>query len=39
MTFRYNAGAAFGNTTADMVEHAKSFPSGPVDKREEGGVG
>ncbi len=35
MTFGYNAHAAFGNTTADIIDHAKSLLSSLVDKREE----
>ncbi|OCK79674.1 hypothetical protein K432DRAFT_354452 [Lepidopterella palustris CBS 459.81] len=35
MTFGYNASAAFGNTTADIIDHAKSLLSSLVDKREE----
>jgi len=35
MTFRYNANAAFGNTTADIVDHAKDLLSTLIDKREE----
>ncbi|MCJ1349722.1 hypothetical protein MMC31_007963, partial [Peltigera leucophlebia] len=35
MTFGYNAEAAFGNTTADIIDHAKSLLSSLVDKREE----
>jgi hypothetical protein len=39
LTFGYNAGAAFGNTTADIIDHAKSLLSSLVDKREEDDVG
>lgn len=39
MTFGYNADAAFGNTTADIVDHAKGLLSSLVDKREEDDVG
>ena len=35
MTFGYNADAAFGNTTADIVDHAKDLLSSLIDKREE----
>lgn len=35
MTFGYNAGAAFGNTTADVNDHAKDLLSSLIDKREE----
>ncbi|KAH0552892.1 hypothetical protein GP486_006908, partial [Trichoglossum hirsutum] len=35
LTFGYNANAAFGNSTADIVDHAKSLLSSLVDKREE----
>ena len=35
MTFGYNADAAFGNTTADIADHAKSLLSSLIDKREE----
>lgn len=38
MTFGYNANAAFGNTTAEILDHAKSLLSGLVDKREEDDV-
>ena len=39
MSFGYNADAAFGNTTADIVDHAKSLLSSLIDKREEDDVG
>ena len=39
MTFGYNADAAFGNTTADIVDHAKDLLSSLVDKRERDNVG
>lgn len=35
MTYGYNADAAFGNTTADIVDHAKDLLGSLVDKREE----
>jgi pimeloyl-ACP methyl ester carboxylesterase len=35
LTFGYNAAAAFGNTTADIVDHAKDLLGSLVDKREE----
>lgn len=35
MTFGYNAGTAFGNSTADIIDHAKSLLSSLIDKREE----
>lgn len=38
MTFGYNADAAFGNTAADIEDHAKSLLSGLIDKREEDDV-
>ena len=34
MTFGYNADAAFGNTTADIIGHARSLLSSLIDKRE-----
>ncbi|KAH8588254.1 hypothetical protein B0O99DRAFT_693645 [Bisporella sp. PMI_857] len=34
MTFGYNATAAFGNTTADIVDHAKDLLGSLLDKRE-----
>jgi hypothetical protein len=39
MTFGYNADAMFGNTTADIIDHAKGLLSSLVDKREEDEVG
>lgn len=35
LTFGYNADAAFGNTTADIVDHAKDLLGSLIDKREE----
>ena len=35
MSFEYNADAAFGNTTADIIDNAKSLLSSMIDKREE----
>src|ERR1700712_2200590 len=35
MTFGYNADAAFGQSTAEIVDHAKSLLASLVDKREE----
>ena len=35
MTFGYNADAAFGNITADIVDHAKDLLGSLIDKREE----
>jgi hypothetical protein len=35
LTFGYNADAAFGQSTAEIVDHAKSLLSSLVDKREE----
>lgn len=35
LTFGYNADAAFGNTTADVVDHAKDLLGSLIDKREE----
>jgi len=35
MTFGYNADVAFGNTTADINDHAKDLLSSLIDKREE----
>jgi len=35
MSYGYNASAAFGNTTADIVDHAKGLLSSLIDKREE----
>ena len=38
MTFGYNADAAFGNTTAEIVDYAKILLSSLVDRREEDDV-
>jgi hypothetical protein len=38
MTFGYNAAAAFGHSTSDVIDHAKSLLSSLVDKREESEV-
>jgi hypothetical protein len=35
MTFDYNADAAFAQSTAEVIDHAKSLLSSLVDKREE----
>jgi hypothetical protein len=35
MTFGYNANAAFGQSTAEVVDHAKSLLVSLVDKRED----
>ena len=35
MTFGYNANAAFGQSTAEVVDHAKSLLVSLVNKREE----
>jgi pimeloyl-ACP methyl ester carboxylesterase len=35
LTFGYNADAAFGNTTADIVDYAKDLLGSLIDKREE----
>ncbi|KAH0555801.1 hypothetical protein GP486_006255 [Trichoglossum hirsutum] len=35
MTFGYNADVAFGNTTSDIIDHAKDLLSSLVDKREQ----
>jgi hypothetical protein len=35
MTFNYNAAAAFGQSTAEVIDHAKGLLSSLVDKREE----
>ena len=35
MTFGYNAAAAFGQSTAEVTDHAKSLLSSLVDKRDE----
>lgn len=37
MAFGYNADAAFGNTTADIIDHAKDLLSSLIDRREEEG--
>ena len=34
MTFGYNAAAAFGQSTAEVIDHAKSLLASLVDKRE-----
>ena len=39
MSFGYNADVAFGNTTADIIDHAKSLLTSLIDKREEDEVG
>jgi hypothetical protein len=38
MTFGYNANAAFGQSTAEVVDHAKSLLVSLVDKREDSEV-
>jgi hypothetical protein len=38
LSFGYNADAAFGNTTADVIDHAKDLLSSLIDKREEDDV-
>jgi hypothetical protein len=38
MTFGYNAAAAFGQSTSDVIDHAKSLLGSLVDKREGLGV-
>ena len=38
MSFGYNADAAFGNTTAGIIDHAKSLLTSLIDKREEDDV-
>lgn len=38
LSFGYNADAAFGNTTADIIDHAKDLLSSLIDKREEADV-
>jgi hypothetical protein len=38
MTFGYNAAAAFGQSTAEIFNHAKSLLASLVDKREESEV-
>ncbi|TVY12820.1 Protein SERAC1, partial [Lachnellula arida] len=35
LTFGYNSNAAFGNTTADIIDHAKDLLGSLIDKREE----
>jgi len=35
MTFGYNAAVAFGQSTAEVIDHAKSLLASLVDKREE----
>lgn len=35
MTFGYNADAAFGQSTAEILDHAKSLLASLMDKREE----
>jgi hypothetical protein len=35
LTFGYNAAAAFGQSTAEVIDHAKSLLTSLVDKREE----
>jgi hypothetical protein len=35
LNFGYNARAAFGNTTAEVIDHAKDLLSSLLDKREE----
>lgn len=39
MTLGYSAHSAFGNNTADIIDHAKSLLSSLVDKREKDDVG
>lgn len=39
MTFGYNADAAFGDTTAKIIDHAKDLLSSLIDQREEDDVG
>ena len=38
MSFGYNAKAAFGNSTADIMDHAKDLLSSLIDEREEHNV-
>jgi hypothetical protein len=38
LNFGYNANAAFGNTTAEIIDHAKDLLSSLIDKREEAEV-
>jgi hypothetical protein len=35
MTFGYNAGAAFGESTAEVIDHTKILPASLINKREE----
>jgi hypothetical protein len=35
MTFGYNATAAFGQSTSDVIDHAKGLLSSLIDKRDE----
>jgi hypothetical protein len=35
LTFGYNAAAAFGRSTSDVIDHAKSLLGSLVDKRDE----
>jgi hypothetical protein len=39
MTFGYNADVAFGQSTAEIADHAKSLLASLVDKRDEPEVG
>jgi hypothetical protein len=39
LTFGYDAAAAFGQSTADVIDHAKSLLSSLIDKRDEEDVG
>jgi hypothetical protein len=38
MSFGYNAKAAFGNSTANIIDHAKDLLSSLIDEREEDNV-
>jgi hypothetical protein len=38
MTFGYNAAAAFGQSTFNVIDHAKGLLTNLVDKREESEV-
>jgi hypothetical protein len=38
MTFGYNAATAFGQSTSDVIDHAKGLLTSLVDKREESEV-
>ena len=38
MSFGYNAKAAFGNSTADIMDHAKDLLSCLIDERQEDNV-